>query len=53
MLNVLRNLTQYLVSSDMLLYGAAGLDVDVNQHIFDDVHEYIEATGRLRSSLSK
>ena len=47
MFKEIRNLSQYKVSSDMLLYGVAELSVVINREIFDAVHEFIEVTGRL------
>ena len=44
---LIRNLEHYQVSSDMLLYGVAELNVNVNRQILDAVHEFIEETGRL------
>ena len=47
MLNEIRQVTTLDISCDLLLYGAAELDVVKNCKVFDAVHKFIDTTGRL------
>ena len=47
MLNDIRQLCTFHISSDLLLYGAVELDYATNCKLFDAVHDFIDETGRL------
>ena len=47
MLNRIRQLTKFHISRDILLHGAAELNIVTNGEVFDAVHEFTDVTGRL------